>query len=406
MATSVVARPETPTVARRLVERFVSWLDAFGEHSHDPYDFWASPRGVRAKRYYYRSGLMGTLAAAPFVALDSLLPSSRKLVSSPRRYPIADAHFAIGFFRLAELTDDARAEQRGEHFLLQLERTRCPGFEAYCWGYPFDWETRDGLIAAQTPLMTTVPYAYEAFEAGYEATGEPAYLAVMQSIAVFAAERIPVTEVAAGAAAAAYAPCHPCYVVNASAYRGYLLAVAGQRFGQSQWMAEAERNIAFVLNSQRTDGSWPYSARPGNESFVDNVHTCFVLKNLLKFWRATGRRDVLDSIQRGYGFYCRRLLDNEGQPIPFAVTPRLSLIRRDLYDYAEGLNLAQLLAPLGPEADQVLSGLLSALRNDWVLPDGHFVTRRLVLGRNIVPYHRWAQAATFSALTRLCLASG
>ena len=49
------------------------------------------------------------------------------------------------------------------HFLDVLKETRCPGFAEYCWGYPFDWVTRNGTIAAQTPLITTTPYVYEAF---------------------------------------------------------------------------------------------------------------------------------------------------------------------------------------------------------------------------------------------------
>ena len=45
-----------------------------------------------------------------------------------------------------------------------LEETRCPGYRHHGWGYPFDWVTRNGTIAAGTPLITTTPYAYEAFE--------------------------------------------------------------------------------------------------------------------------------------------------------------------------------------------------------------------------------------------------
>ena len=37
------------------------------------------------------------------------------------------------------------------------------GYKDYGWGYPFDWETRNGPMFANTPLITTLPYAYEAF---------------------------------------------------------------------------------------------------------------------------------------------------------------------------------------------------------------------------------------------------
>jgi hypothetical protein len=385
--------------ARRLAEGFIAWLGQFGERSLDPYDFWACSAGRKAKRLYYRHRRVGAIAALPFVFLDTWLPKTRQLVAAPRRYPIADAHYAIAFFRWSDATGDRAALRRGEHFLTQLEQQRCPGFAQYCWGYPFDWESRGGTVAAQTPLITTVPYAYEAFEAGHAATRRPRYLEAMESVATFAFDQIPTSVIDRRAAAAGYTPTSRSRVINASSYRGYLLTTAGRRFVRADWIEAADRNIAFVLDSQRADGSWAYSAE---ERFVDNFHTCFVLKNLVKTWSLTQRADLLDSVRRGYDFYLTHLLDQRGQPVPFAVRPRMSLQKRDLYDYAEGINLAHLLCDLLPGADSTLRGLLMTLESEWVLPDGHFMTRQVIGGRNVVPYHRWAQAQTFCALTALC----
>ncbi len=332
--------------------------------------------------------------------LDTFLPRSRSLVAPLRRYPIADAHFAAGFFHWAAAGDD-RAKERGLHFLAELDRSRCRGFDDLCWGYPFDWESRSGTITAGTPLITTVPYAYEAYELAHEAIGDSRNLQAMESVARFAFERIPVTDLADGSAAAGYTPTLRSHVVNASAYRAFLLAAAGCRFERREWTQAAERNLLFVLATQREDGSWPYATTAG-DTFVDNFHTCLVLKNLFKLWRVIGRADVLAAVSRGYAFYRRHLLDEQLQPIPFAVKPRLTLYRRDVYDYAEGINLAVLLRDVAPEASTVLAALVSSVVRDWALPDGHFATRRLVAGRNTVPYHRWAQSQLFHALAHYC----
>jgi hypothetical protein len=222
----------------------------------------------------------------------------------------------------------------------------------------------------------------------------------MEGAARFAAERIPVTEVARGVEASAYTPFDRRQVVNASAYRGFLLTAAGSRFDREDWFAAADRNVAFVLRSQRSDGSWPYSV-DGADDFVDNFHTCLVLKNLAKVWTVTQADDVRAAILAGYDFYLGHLLDERGRPRPFARRPRLTLHRRDLYDYAEGLNLALLLRHEIPAASDVLRRFLDDLVERWILPDGHFVTRKLVLGRNTVPYHRWAQSQVFHALVRV-----
>ena len=403
-ARPAVAEPDR-ALAGELADRFVHWLDGFGEHSHDPYDFWSWGPGRKAKRFYYRHAFAGPLAALPFVALDTLWPRSRRFVGDPRRYPIADAHYASAFFRRAQQSGDARELERGRHFLDELLRSRSPGFDELCWGYPFVWESRSGTIEAGTPLVTTVPYAYEAFEAGYEATQDVECLNAMQSIATFAYARIPVTDFGDGSAAAGYTPALPTTVVNASCYRAFLLAAAGRRFERSDWSAEAERNVAFALALQRPDGSWPYATTEGDE-FVDNMHTCFVLKNLFKYSLISGRADVRDAVHRGYDFYRRTLLDEDLQPIPFAVKPRITLHRGDLYDYAEGILLASQLRDADSHAPVVLRGLLRGLADRWTRPAGNFVTRRLVIGQNTVPYHRWAQSQAFHALVHVASSGG
>jgi len=401
-----VGRPIV-AAARAAVTAFVGWLDAYGETSPDPYDFWNTSVGGRAKALYHRGGAVGKIAAAPFVALDTLVPRSRALVRRRGRSAIGDAHFAMGFFALAEAepAEEARHVARGLAFLEALDRQRSPGYEDPAWGYTFDWTTRYDVWPAGLPMITTIPYAYEAFEAGYEAVAEPAYVETMEGIARFAAEQIPVTPTGPGAEAGGYTPIDRRQVVNANAYRSFLLVTAGLRFGREDWEEAGRRNLAYVVNSQRPNGSWPYST-DGTDVFVDNFHTCFVLKSLLKVWALTRDAQVRAAILRGYGFYLAHLIDEQGLPVPFAERPRLTLHRRDLYDYAEGINLAHLARELIPEANDVLERLTSDLLERWHLADGHFVTRELVVGRNTVPYHRWGQSQTFRSLARLVASDG
>ena len=96
------------------------------------------------------------------------------------------------------------------------------------------------MYRADWPLITSTPYGYEAFEAGYVAVGDEAYLRIMEGAARFAADRIPVTEVAPGVEASAYTPFDRRQVVNASAYRGFLLTAAGTRFDREDWLAAAD----------------------------------------------------------------------------------------------------------------------------------------------------------------------
>jgi hypothetical protein len=386
-------------IANELLARFVRWLDAFGDQSQDPYDLWATSFGRRARSLYYRHRTIGALAAAPVVALDTIAPGAGSRLRPRTRSAIADAHYALGFLALG-----GPQVERARAYLDALEHERSKQFTEPAWGYPFDWVNRAGAFAAGTPFITSIPYCYEAFEAGYETFGDARYLETAKGVARFAADSIPVIEVSAQQDASAYSPFDRRQVTNASAYRGFLLATAGERFDRPEWSAGGSRNIALVLASQRPDGSWPYSL--DGEDFVDNFHTCLVLKNLAKVYALTGDENVLEAVRAGYAFYVAHLLDDNGLPIPFARRPRLTLHRRDLYDYAEGLVLGSLLHDLVPEARSVVASLLGDLAARWQLRDGHFVTRELVVGRATVPYHRWAQSQTFHALAQLAAGPG
>ena len=91
------------------------------------------------------------------IFFEAFLPSARRLFHERTRFPIADAHYAMGFASLFQATGDAAHLQTAIHFLEELKKSRSAGFAEYCWGYPFDWVTRNGTIKAQTPFITSDP---------------------------------------------------------------------------------------------------------------------------------------------------------------------------------------------------------------------------------------------------------
>ena len=146
---------------RTALQRFVQWLERYGETSWDHQSYFAGTVGRGAKALYYRKPLLGTLAVAPMILSEAFLPSARRLFWKRQRFPIADAHYAMGFALLAMYLNDQGHYGRALHFLQVLEETRCSGYEHYCWGYPFNWQTLRGTIREGTPLITTVPSSGE-----------------------------------------------------------------------------------------------------------------------------------------------------------------------------------------------------------------------------------------------------
>src|SRR5271154_853330 len=173
--------PEEKT--RAAISRFVQWLDRYGENYYDYQSYFSRDLARSAKALYYKKPLLGTIPVVPTIFTEAFVPSARWVFWKPQRFPIADAHYAMAFSFLAQISERQQYYERAVHFLEVLQETRCPGYDNYCWGYPFNWETLRGTIRSGTPLITTVPYAYEAFKEVYEIDRDSKWRQIMQSIA-------------------------------------------------------------------------------------------------------------------------------------------------------------------------------------------------------------------------------
>jgi len=382
----------------RTLRNFVRWLDGFGEVSLDHQTFFAGRVGGAAKRLYYERPKVGTAAVAPIIFCEAFLPSFRRFFYHKVRFPIADAHFAMGFAFLYEATGDPAYLTRAAHFLDALESSRCPGYAEYCWGYPFDWVTRNGTIPAGTPLVTTTPYVYEAFAHVNALQPLDSRMRIIESIARHVATDIKDFPVSPAASSCSYTPHDSGGVINAAAYRAFMLTAASRLLGRADYWNIAERNLNFVLDSQNADGSW-YYAVDGVRDFVDHFHTCFVMKALAKIHALTGHERTHAALSRGLEYYVGNLFDVDGLPKPFSRAPRLTVYKRELYDCAESINLCVLLRDCFPQCDVVLEAVVAGILRDWVKPDGSFRSRRLFLGWDNVPMHRWAQSQMFRSLS-------
>jgi hypothetical protein len=393
-----LTRPDTlAEKVGAVLANFTRWLDAFGEISLDHQSFFSGAIGGSAKSFYYRHPKLGIAAVGPLIFCEAFIPSARRFFKGAVRFPIADAHFAMGFAFLYEATGEMACLDRAIHFLNELARTRCPDFKEYCWGYPFDWVTRNGTLKRNTPLITTTPYVYEAFLQVYQLDPRDKWKRILESTARHAGSDIKDFKTSERASSCSYTPYDQGGVINASAYRAFMLTSASHVFSNPDYWKIAERNLNFVLENQNPDGSW-YYAVDGVRDFVDHYHTCFVMKALAKIHTLTGHQGCLEALAKGVNYYIDHLFDSDGLPRPFSKAPRLTVYRRELYDCAECINLSLLLRDRFPRLNQTLTIVVSGILNDWVKPDGSFRSRRLHFGWDNVPMHRWAQSQMFRSL--------
>ena len=111
---------------------------------------------------------------------------------------------------------------------------------------------------------------------------------------------------------------------------------------------------------------------------------------------------VTQAIWNGYRYYREALYDGDDNPIMFALAPRTQIVRLEMYNFAEAINLGALLGEEIPEAFSLACTLAGRLIKKYRLRDGHFVTRIYRGGfKHRLPFLRWPQAQLFYAVTNL-----
>lgn len=406
---------------RAAVDKFSAWLADCGGASYDPYDILGTRYGRWARRLYYDKHPLGLVMTAPLILMEAFCPRLRGLFVNKDRFPTADAQLALAFLNLYEACQGQPKDDTTVHpqkdgssvsWLIEakdlakgLLRYSVPGYSGLCWGYPFDWQNVNGLMPKGTPHITATPYCYEVFTRLFDLTGEQHYLERARSIAAFVFNDLNDTPTGHDAAAASYAPHDHSKVVNASAYRAFVLFDAARRFHEEIYLAKARRNLRFILQNQRSDGSWLYAIDNPPEAFIDHFHTCFVLKNLYKLNLSLHSDEVKRAVLNGYGYYRKALFDGQDNPRSFAVAPRVQIVRLEMYNIAEAITLGTLLRNDIPEAFVLAEKLATRLVRRYQLPAGHWVTRVYLGGiTHSVPFLRWPQAQLLYALTNLLVA--
>jgi len=395
---------ETPLFSTTLksVVNFLKWLNESGQKSYDQYDFWATKYGQFSKKIYYKNMLFGIAFVSPLIILDNFFPITRKFFVPKNRFPIADAHYSQGFLNLYKLTSNKKYLDISQSFLRILIKTSIKTKSGISWGYPFDWQTFWGNYSKGTPLITTTPYCLEAFINFQKYGIKNKYNDEINLIIKSISEDFPFIDLKNNQKASNYSNNKDSnnMVINASSYKAYSLILAGLFMKDKNYFRDSNRYLNFVIDSQNSDGSWFYSCESSSSKFVDHIHTCFILKNLIKCNKILENKKVDISIRRGMKYYIENLFDEDKLPIPFSERHRFQTSARELYDFAEAINL--LILHSFEKNYLLIQKIIKYLSTHMSTKNGSFLTRKtFFLIDNSIPYHRWAQSQTFKSLTEV-----
>ncbi len=383
--------------------KFHDALGRYGDATFDPYDLMASPTGQYLRSLYFKSKPLGMLLGGPYFMADLLFPNIRRLISTKKRYANADAHLIMGYLDLFRVTQNQlfldTAARLGDHLLsISIE-----GFSGHCWGYPFDWVSQSGTWKQGTPFITVTPYCYEAFIKLYEATQKQQYADIALSVTEFVANDLKEYRADPQTLICSYSPFDNTRVINANAYRSFVLVHASAFFNIPGYREKAAGHIRFVRSNQQENGSWFYESGNAYNTFIDNIHTCFVLKNLIKCNQVLKSPEIHDTIVKGLEYYLKFLVTDEFSLRPFARSNKFNFFRESIYDYAEAINLLNLSRNFDPRYESILNQLVNKALS-YQHRGGSFTDRITMLKtRQTIPFIRWGQSQMFSSLSSLAL---
>ncbi|HEU4710633.1 MAG TPA: hypothetical protein VFS76_03670 [Pyrinomonadaceae bacterium] len=270
--------------------------------------------------------------------------------------------------------------------LADLLELKIDGYSGACWGYNFDWQSRNFFAPRGTPTIVPTAFAARAFI-------EQGSLQVARSVCDFILRDLPRT----GDICFSYAPNTSTRIFNASLLAAEVLACVGKLTGESDLCDVAVRAARYAVNHQRDDGSWPYGTEP-TQSWIDNFHTAYNLFSLKRIIDACpDAAEFQPALERGYNYWKTNFFLAEGWPKYYhddpypadahaAASAIVTLVEcRKLDDTA--LKLAQ----------NVARWTIQNLRDER----GFFYYQRRRFYTIRKPYMRWAQAWMLYALARL-----
>lgn len=379
-------------------DELFSWCREHDFAGHDPFDALNSR--------VFRSTPLARSRNARFIWTQVVKRSPadfRKLA----RVPVEQNAKGIALFALAAISNyrRVRTEEAKEHvrsFLSQLLSMKLDGYAGACWGYNFDWQSRNFFAPRDTPTIVPTAFAARALietRQDLQDVGDlrDECLRVARSVCDFILRELPRTVENDRELCFSYAPNSDTRIFNASLLAAEVLASVGKLTGEHELLEAAERATRYVVNNQQPDGAWLYGTDT-KQAWIDNFHTAYVLFSLQRIIKTTAfGAEFKPALERGYQYWKNNFFLAEGWPKYY----HDELYPVDAHAAASAIVTFLECRELDDDAPQLAQKIASWTIENLRDPRGFFYYQRRRFYTVRKPYMRWTQAWMLYALARL-----
>ena len=311
----------------------------------DPYDIWKIKLGEITKRFYNFNKFLGIIPAIILTCFDFFINNKLRLFYKKQEYPVVRAFAAMSLLNQYKCEINENLLLNIEKHLDWLKNNYSKGYSGYCWGINFIHVVSNKVnYPKDQPFSTITPYVLEAFLNYKEITNDNCYDDVIHKIFLFFENDIKIIEETEDYLITSYGTFKDRIVINAISYTLYSYSLFLNIYKDKDGYIKNKiiKLYNYIRENQKENGSWLYS--PEGDSFIDCFHSCFILKNLIKASAFIDLKEVDVVIEKGYGYIEENFYNIKyGLYKRFTKSNKPSIIKFDLYDNAEMLNLLLLL---------------------------------------------------------------
>ena len=369
------------------LDKLEVYLDAIDLKGYDPYD------ALNSKMLSRLSFNNKSLKIFYTQALKRLPINLRPLLFIKRDHNAKGLGlFLAGYLKLYSLSRNEKYLKKIKYVVSILEQIKSKGFSGYCWGYNFDWQSRDHFTPKGTPTIVNTVFIAHAFLDAYKQLGEKCYLDIARSACDFMLNDLNISG-NDDHICFSYTPLDTFKVYNASMLGAGFLARMYYFTREYKLLEFARKATAYISSKQNTDGSW-YYADTSHQRWIDCHHTGFVLESLFNYIKYTGDKKHLINLEKGFEYLkayfilpngMTKFYHNRSCPVDIHCPSQAIVTLVKLKDIGENSQLLQ----------KVVGWMVDNMQDK----NGYFYYRKGRFLYNKIAYIRWAQAWAFHALT-------
>jgi len=219
---------------------------------------------------------------------------------------------ARGFMRLHKTTGEQVWADKAEFALQWLIENRLPGYSGACWGNHFDYQSRGFYLPKGVPTVVWTALIGHAFLDAYDHFQNDRYLQIAVSACEHILHDLGTFQDGEGICIS-YIPIQDTQVHNANTLGGSLLARTYSHTGNESYLGLAQKAMQYTAQHQRSDSSWYYAER-GDQHWVDNFHTAYVLDCFKHYAQSTGDKRFDQQLMKGYEYWKKTFFLRDGTP--------------------------------------------------------------------------------------------